>query len=239
MRTSAYVVIGDSQDKTYCDVRRQDSKRRRPSWSCPAIPKRPTTHHLASACGRFDIPSGSAAPDNFAVSDQATLPAHVAHASVFETCLGNIVAPFLEDDDASPTNDESTLAKRYDSTLLTSMASLNSPANQFIARSLHSRVDMKSLRIKPPVVASSSSDGPSHPYPYPHHLSTSYRAPERVLDYNCCMRLAGMREVRRYLPRISRNKPLVMHLVARPISLMLKTLCIPWYQSRRPALSMF
>ncbi|KAH8635785.1 hypothetical protein IG631_11186 [Alternaria alternata] len=119
------------------------------------------------------------------------------------------------------------------------MASLNSPANQFIPTSLHSRVDIKSLRIKPPVVASSSSDGPSHPYPYPHHLSTSYRAAERVLDYNCCMRLAGMRGVRWYLPRISRNKPLVMHLVARPISLMLKTLCVPWDLLRQPAPSMF
>lgn len=33
-----------------------------------------------------------------------------------------------------------------------------------------------------------------------------------------------MREVRRYLLRISRNKPLVMHLVAHPILPMLEIL---------------
>jgi hypothetical protein len=213
MRTSVYIVSRDSQDKTYYDVCCQDSRRRRPSWSCLATPKKPTFHHRTADRRKLDIPSGSAAPDDFAVSDLATLPTHAARASLFETCFGNIVAPFLEDDDASLADDESTLAERYDMTSLTSKASLNSPTNQFIAGSLHSRVDMRY----------SVSSRPSHPYPFPHYFSTSYRAPERVLDYSYCMRLAGMREVRRYLLRISRNKFLVMHLVAHPILLVLKT----------------
>jgi hypothetical protein len=37
--------------------------------------------------------SGSAAPDDFAVSDLATLSTHAVRANLFETCLGNIVAP--------------------------------------------------------------------------------------------------------------------------------------------------
>ncbi|RII22627.1 hypothetical protein CUC08_Gglean013541 [Alternaria sp. MG1] len=120
MRTSVYIVSRDSQDKTYYDVRCQDSRRRRPSWSCLATPKKPTFHHRTADCWKLDIPSGSSAPDNFAISDLDTLPTHAACASLFETCLGNIVAPFVEDDDTSLADDQSTLAERYDITSLAS-----------------------------------------------------------------------------------------------------------------------
>ena len=214
--------------KTHYDVRCQDSKRRRPSWSCLATPKKPTFHHRTADWRKLDIPSGSAAPDDFAVSDLATLPTHAARASLFETCLGNIVAPFVEDDDTSLADDQSTLAERYDMTSLTSESSLSSPMNQSIAGSLLSRVDMRY----------SVSSRLSHPHTFPHYFSTSYRAPERVLDYNYSMRLAGMREARRYLLRSFRNKPLVMHLVAHPILLRLKTLCVPWCLLRWPTPSL-
>jgi hypothetical protein len=143
MRTSVYIVSRDSQDKTYYDVRCQDSRRRRPSWSCLATPKKPTFHHRTADCWKLDIPSGSSAPDNFAISDLDTLPTHAACASLFETCLGNIVAPFVENDDTSLADDQSTLAERYDITSLASKASLNSPVNQSIAVPLLSRVDMR------------------------------------------------------------------------------------------------
>jgi hypothetical protein len=143
MRTSVYIVSRDSQDKTYYDVRCQDSRRRRPSWSCLATPKKPTFHHRTADCWKLDIPSGSSAPDNFAISDLDTLPTHGACASLFETCLGNIVAPFVENDDTSLADDQSTLAERYDITSLASKASLNSPVNQSIAVPLLSRVDMR------------------------------------------------------------------------------------------------
>ena len=158
----------------YCptnfDACRQDSKRRPPSWSCLATPNKPTTHHRTSDRRRLDALSGSAAPCNLTISDRDTLPAHVAHAIVLEICLGNIVVPFQEDDDASPADDESTPAKQCDMTSLASKTSLNSPANQSIAGSLLSRVDIKPLRFEPPAVASSSSNTPSHPYPYPHYF---------------------------------------------------------------------